>query len=167
MAQGERPPTLQPPPVGKPRRPPPRPIRWNRIGAVAVLALILLGVNWWTASRVTREAPRVRVPYSPVFLDQVRTGNVASITSKGSAVQGTFKQKVRYPPKGHDSRATTRFKTEIPTFANADALSKLLVQHDVVINAQPLDTGVSWWESLLFGFGPTLLFLGLFLMLLR
>src|SRR5207302_384065 len=46
-------------------------------------------------------------------------------------------------------------------------LSKLLQEKGVVINAQPLDTGTPWWESLLFGFGPTLLFLLLLFWLIR
>src|SRR5204862_2225928 len=37
----------------------------------------------------------------------------------------------------------------------------------VVVNAQPLDTGAPWWQNLLFGFGPTLLFLGLLFWLMR
>jgi antitoxin (DNA-binding transcriptional repressor) of toxin-antitoxin stability system len=32
------------------------------------------------------------VPYSPFFLEQVRAGNVIEITSKGTAIQGTFAQ---------------------------------------------------------------------------
>ena len=31
----------------------------------------------------------------------------------------------------------------------------------VVVDAQPLDTGGPWWQNLLLGFGPTILFLGL------
>src|SRR5205823_12748569 len=65
------------------------------------------------------------------------------------------------------SKATTSFSTEVPAFANTDALSKLLQEHDVVINAQPLDTGAPWWESLLLGFGPTILFVLLLFWLMR
>ena len=28
----------------------------------------------------------------------------------------------------------------------------------MVVNAEPLDTGAAWWQTLLFGFGPTILF---------
>ena len=35
------------------------------------------------------------------------------------------------------------------------------------MNAVPLDTGAPWWESVLVGFGPTLLFVGLLFLLLR
>ena len=37
----------------------------------------------------------------------------------------------------------------------------------MVVNAQPLDTGTPWWQSLLLGFGPTLLFVGLLFFLMR
>jgi cell division protease FtsH len=159
--------TSPPAPRGDSPRRQSRPIRWNRIIPLAAIAFLLLGVNWWTASRVTREAPRVRIPYSPMFIDQVEAGNVASITSRGTAIQGSFKRELRYPPSDTDARETKRFRTEIPSFADGDALSALLQRRGVVINAEPLERGLSWWRSLLFGFGPTLLFLGLFLMLIK
>src|SRR5439155_784798 len=78
-------------------------------------------------------------------------------------IQGTFTQKERYA----GSKATTRFKTEIPTFADTKALSQLLQRNGVIVNAQPLQTGAPWWENLLLGFGPTLLFLLLLVWLMR
>jgi cell division protease FtsH len=127
-----------------------------------LLAIVLFGFNYWAASRATQHHPRIRIPYSPLFLQQVRSGNVQQITSKGTAVQGELKQSVTYG-KTH----ARLFKTEIPAFANTDALSKLLQEKAVVINAQPLEKGTPWWESLLVGFGPTLLFLLLLFWLLR
>jgi cell division protease FtsH len=88
---------------------------------------------------------------------------VLAITSKGTAIQGTFKQAESY----NNSHATTKFKTEIPAFADTKALSHLLQSKGVTVNAQPLDTGAPWWENLLLGFGPTLLFVGLLVLLMR
>jgi len=118
---------------------------------------VLLAINFWAASRATKAPPRVRVPYSPYFVQQVRAGHVAAITSKGTAVQGTFTVSESYA----GSKKTKRFETEIPAFANTDVLSALLQKKGVVVNAKPLDTGSPWWESVLVGFGPTLLFIGL------
>ena len=89
--------------------------------------------------------------------------NVADITSKGTAIQGEFKKPTTYK----DSHATTKFKTEIPAFADENQLSHLLQTKGVVVNAQPLDTGPPWWENLLLGFGPTILFVGLLVLLMR
>ena len=147
-------------PAKAPGARPPR----SRIGMWwIVFALGLLALNYWAGSHATKAPSRVRVPYSPFFLQQVRSGHVAEITSKGTAIQGTFKQKQRY----EDSKPTTRFKTEIPEFANRDALSQLLESKGVVINAEPLDTGAPWWESLLVSFLPTILFVGLLFWLMR
>ena len=82
---------------------------------------------------------------------------MASITTKGTTVQGTFASAEEYA----GSKPTTRFKTEIPTFADTNALSQLLERKRVVVNAEPLQTGPSWWESLIVGFGPTILLVGL------
>ena len=127
------------------------------------LFLVLLAVNIFFTARATEPASRVRVPYSPFFLNQVKAGHVDQITSKGTAVQGMFKQKESY----QDSRPTKKFRTEIPAFANTDELSKLLQQHDVTVNAQPLDTGPPWWQALLLGFGPTIVFILLLVWFLR
>jgi cell division protease FtsH len=145
-------------PTPSPERRSFRPGRWWIIFALALLAF-----NFYLGSRATQPASRVRVPYSPFFLQQVRAGHVKQITSKGTAIQGTFTQKERY----QSSKPTTRFQTEIPTFANNDALSNLLQKKGVVVNAQPLDTGAPWWQNLLLGFGPTLLFIGLLFWIMR
>ena len=106
---------------------------------------------------------RVLVPYSPFFLQQVTTGNVEEITSKGTDIQGTFEREVTF----ENSEPTTRFRTEIPAFADTDELSQLLQENEVTVNAEPLDTGAPWWQTLLFGFGPTILFVLLLFWLFR
>jgi cell division protease FtsH len=128
-----------------------------------VFALVLFAVNFYFGSRATEPPARVRVPYSPFFINQVNAGHVKEITSKGTAIQGTFTQKLRYGK----SKPTTRFKTEVPAFANSDQLSALLQKKGVVVNAQPLDSGLPWWENLLLGFGPTILFVFLLFWLMR
>src|SRR5579862_4032143 len=149
------------PPRG-PRLPKPTPpgFRWR--WWLAWLA-VLLAANYFLASRATQPAARVRVPYSPFFLQEATAGHVASITSKGTAVQGTFKSAQKYDTQ----KPALNFKTEIPTFADTDALSQLLQRKGVVVNAQPLQTGAPWWENLLVGFGPTLLFIGLLFFVFR
>jgi cell division protease FtsH len=137
--------------------------RWSRIVPYAVAIVVLLGLNYWAAGRATKET-RIRVPYSPLFLDQVRAGNVKEITSKGAAIQGLFDKAVQAEPKGPKA---TRFSTLIPAFADTNSLSQLLQSKGVVINAQPLDTGLPWWENLLLGFGPTLLLIGIFVYIFR
>ena len=128
-----------------------------------LFALVLLAFNFYLGSRATQPTSRVRVPYSPFFLKQVSAGHVKEITSKGTAIQGTFTQKEQYA----GSKPTTLFRTEIPAFANNDALSQLLEEKGVVVNAEPLDTGAPWWQNLLLGFGPTILFLVLLFWLMR
>ena len=113
--------------------------------------------------RATQPESRLRVPYSPFFLDQVTADHVKEITSKGTAIQGTFTE----PESYQGSKPTTLFETEIPAFADTNALSQLLQEKGVIVNAQPLDTGAPFWESLLLGFAPTILFVLLLFWLLR
>src|SRR3989454_4974890 len=141
----------------------PEPPRFRVSRRWILLAVALLAFNFYISTRATQPQSRVRVPYSPFFLDQVRAGHVKEITSKGTAIQGTFTQKERYA----GSKPTTRFRTEIPAFADNNALSRLLQSKRVVVNAEPLDTGAPWWQNLLLGFGPTILFLALLFWLMH
>src|SRR5262245_32189458 len=141
---------------------PPRPWYRPSRGWIAIFVALLVIDSLFTM-QATRPAVRVRVPYSPFFLEQVRSDHVASISSKGTAIQGTFTKKLTYD----GSKPTDRFRTEIPAFANTGALSNLLQEHDVTVNAKPVDYGVPWWENVLLGFGPTILFVLLLFWLTR
>ena len=153
-------------PPTQPRGSPPMPPRPPRFGLSLrwiVLFFVLLAVNLLVSVRAMGPEPRLRVPYSPLFLEQVTNGNVDEITSKGTDIQGTFETEVAV----EGSKPTTRFRTEIPAFANTDDLSRLLQENDVTVNAEPLDRGAPWWQTLLVGFGPTILFVLLLFWLFR
>ena len=124
---------------------------------------MLFAVNFWASSRATEPPSRIRVPYSPYFLKQVDAGHVAAITSKGTAIQGTFARAESY----RGAKPSTRFQTEIPAFADTKALADLLQRKGVVVNAKPLTSSAPWWESVLLGFGPTILFVGLLFWVMR
>ena len=136
------------------RRFPQLPSRSKRIAAYVGLLLVALGINYWAAHRVIQET-RIRVPYSPFFLEQVRADNVVTVTSTNSEIQGSFKHATK--PAG-SSTASAHFVTEIPSFADTDQLSRLLEEHGVVVNATSA-ASVPLWKSLVFGFGPTLVLL--------
>jgi cell division protease FtsH len=138
------------------------PSRPRRIAVWIGLLVVLLALNYWGAHRVI-QVTRIRVPYSPFFLEQVRSGNVVSITSANSTIQGDFAHATK--PSG-TSTSSTRFVTEIPSFADTNQLSQLLQQHGVVVNAAA-PGGTAWWKSVLFGFGPTIIFLLLLFWIFR
>jgi cell division protease FtsH len=142
---------------------PPQPPRFGLSPRWIVFFVVLLALNLFISVQAMGPESRVRVPYSPLFLNQVTKGNVAEITSKGTDIQGTFRKEVTF----EDSKPTTRFRTEIPAFADTDQLSQLLQENDVTVNAEPLDRGAPWWQTLLFGFGPTILFVVLLFWVLR
>jgi cell division protease FtsH len=151
------------PPAPRGTSPTPQPPRFRPSWRWLAFGVVLLAFNFYVGSRASQPPSRVRVPYSPFFLTQVRAGHVEEIRSKGTAIQGTFTKKLSY----RGSKPSTRFRTEIPAFADSDALSRLLEQKKVVVNAEPLDTGLPLWESLLVGFGPTILFVLLLFWLMR
>jgi cell division protease FtsH len=127
---------------------------------VIVLA-VLLALNWVLAAVLAPPEKRIRVPYNPTFLTQVRNDNVKEISSKGESIQGEFKKNVTYK----DDKAT-RFETEVPTFADRRELSSLLTTHDVTINAENPNSR-SLLETILLSFGPTILLVLLFVFLFR
>ncbi|HEY3078983.1 MAG TPA: ATP-dependent zinc metalloprotease FtsH [Chloroflexota bacterium] len=104
-------------------------------------------------------ADRVTVPYT-TFKEQVQAGNVIEITSRGDAMQGTFRNPVTWPPDGPTSVTSTKFETRAPAFDDP-SLVPLLESKGVIVNARPLDEGRAWWLSLAISVAPALLIFGL------
>src|ERR687895_290004 len=115
----------------------------------------------------------VEVPYT-FFKEEVRAGNVEAIYSQGDSVEGRFEEPVTYPPKGEagsepgstPSRTSKMFTTVLPSFVDPD-LEEFLIDNGVQISAEPIQEGGSLWQTLLFGFGPALLLIGVFVWLSR
>ncbi|HMK91637.1 MAG TPA: ATP-dependent metallopeptidase FtsH/Yme1/Tma family protein, partial [Thermoleophilia bacterium] len=70
-----------------------KPSPWRYIIPVLVIALL---VNWLIVSLAPRESTAVTIPYS-AFVKQVDAGNVASVTTTGLAVTGSFKKATEVP----------------------------------------------------------------------
>jgi cell division protease FtsH len=102
-----------------------------------------------------------------VFKQQVVAGNVAEVTSQGTAIQGTFKQAIPdpSPPAGQPAKSYTKFATEVPTFADNQNLDTLLESNKVTISSKPLEQARSPLLTLLLSFGPTLLLIAGFVWL--
>jgi cell division protease FtsH len=132
---------------------------------IFVAILLLINVLSVVMSQGSGQ-PRVKIPFSPYFLRQVDAGRVASISSKGDTISGTFTQKIVYPP-GKKGTRTSLFSTEVPTFWDNKALTEQLQSKGVQVNAQNPNSGTSVLAEVLLGFGPTLLFVGLFYFLAR
>ncbi len=144
--------------------PGPRRSRWW----IALVVVALLALNLWISSQALQPNAPIRIPYSPTFLAQVQAGNVKEISSTGDAIQGTLRTAVRYPANDKTSPQSTNFSTQVPSFANNAQLASLLQSHNVTIDAKSPTTGPSVIESLIFGFGPTiLLFLIIFIIMRR
>jgi cell division protease FtsH len=154
-----------PGPGGQSTMPPARTWLWF---ALILLANILI----FTFLFPGPEAP-VEVPYT-VFKEEVRAGNVESVFSEGDTVEGMFAEPVTYPPEGEESsepdskpsRTSETFTTTLPSFVDP-GLEELLIDNGVEIMAEPIEQSRSWLQTLLFGFGPALLLVGLFIWLSR
>jgi cell division protease FtsH len=129
---------------------------------VWLLALLLL--NWVLSALLVRPPERTEVPYT-LFRAQVEAGNVGSVTGIEDEIQGEFKNPVRVG-EGDQGQEVTRFSTRRPAFAADDNLWELLTSKNVQVSAEP-PPGPSLLERILLGFGPTLLLVGLFVLLAR
>jgi cell division protease FtsH len=135
----------------------------HRLRGFWILVLVVLAINWLALLMAQPSGePRVKVPFSPYFLQQVQAGKVRSISSKGDTINGTFATKTVYPPDSRTATPTTLFSAEVPTFWNNASLTALLQAKGVQVNAQNPNPGTSPLGELLLGFGPTLLLIGLF-----
>jgi len=132
---------------------------------LGLAVLVLLAINLFVYTRAVTPQ-RVKIPYSPTFLTQLRDGNIASVTSTSLAIQGTFRSAVTYPANSSKVRST-QFSTQVPAFANQTALNKLLQEHNVTVTAKNPSAGGSVIEDVIFGFGPTILLVLLFVWFAR
>ncbi|MBS1843888.1 MAG: ATP-dependent zinc metalloprotease FtsH, partial [Actinobacteria bacterium] len=117
----------------------------------------------------TGHTSRPQVPYQPFFVEQVSADNVQEISSTSDSIEGKLKQEATYtPPGGGDPvKVSENFKTEVPSFIDSKAVTELLTEHHVVINASAPSSGGSVLWTILLGFLPTLLIIGFFLWLIR
>ena len=97
---------------------PPHRQRWFWIFLIGVLALNWLSVLMFRAAG----EPRVKVPFSPYFLQQLQAGEVRSISSKGATIEGTFATKLRYTPSDQKATPTTLFSTQVPSFWTSERI---------------------------------------------
>jgi cell division protease FtsH len=87
--------------------------------------------------------------------------------AKSATIDGTFASKVLYPPDSRTATPTTLFSTQVPSFWNNASLTALLQARGVQVNAENPNPGTSLVGEILLGFGPTLIFIGLFWFLAR
>ena len=125
------------------------------IGMFAILN-VLIGSSALSPNRIS-------IPYSPTFLTQVNDGNVSSLDTTSLAFQGTFRKGLSY----QGSQKTADFSTQAPSFIDGSALIKLLREKNVTINAKNPNASPPFIETILFDFGPTLLFIVLGIFILR
>jgi len=107
------------------------------------------------------DAP-VTVPYT-VFKEQAAKGNVKSIYSRGTSIEGKFAVPVTWPAK--EGRSSATFTTELPAFVDP-GLEKFLIDREVEISAVPIRQGSSW-ATLLLGFGPAILIIAFYVWMYR
>jgi cell division protease FtsH len=164
--------------TGLPKMPPRRTWLW---------LLLVLAANFWLA-RLLMPGPEgpVTVPYT-LFKEEVGKGNVQAIYSRGDTLTGRFKAAVTYPPPGQttaapkgepaagsgrgappreEPKAVTSFATTLPSFVGP-GLEAFLIDHGVEISAKPIEEGGNPWATLLFSFGPGLLFIGFYVWMFR
>src|SRR5215217_96189 len=141
----------------------PSPLRNSRMRIVLIVAALLAANYLFVALFAPGKVEPVRIPYSPTFLDQVRANNVDRISTTGATVDGRFKKEFKYG----NAEPNKAFATEIPVFADTDMLSELLEQHNVVIEAEPINRSRGFLASLILGFGPVLLLIALFFFVFR
>jgi cell division protease FtsH len=151
---------------GRPDKKADKPPMVPRSRRIWTFILVALAINLVLSAVLSRPEERMDVPYT-FFRTQVEQGNVKEVTSQGDSIQGEFKKKTEYKPvDGGKARSDEKFDTERPSFGD-DGLLELMLREDVTVNAEPIDDGTPLWQTLIFGFGPTLLLVGIFIWFFR
>ena len=129
-----------------------------------VLLLILL-INFLLFRLLFPSPDLDTVPYT-VFKQEAAEENVEAVYSRGERITGRFRTAVTYPAEtdtltGAEPRSITTFETTLPTFLDP-GLEALLISGGTEIRAEPIEEGTNPFWMLLFGFGPALLLIGLY-----
>src|SRR5256885_7435433 len=118
----------------------------------------------------------ITVPYT-LFKEEVQKGNVESIYSRGDTLTGRFKAPVTYPPPGEKAapnvsaslaspKNAKAFASTLPAFVDP-GLEKFLIDNHVEISARPIEEERSPIATAIYGFGPALLLIGLYVWMFR
>ncbi|CAN5642140.1 ATP-dependent zinc metalloprotease FtsH [soil metagenome] len=144
------------PPAEGEKSQPLNPLRRPTNRRVLILALVLLAANWFLTSLLFTPT-RLELSYTE-FLDAVETEKVETVFSQGDSIQGRF---LNAQPVPDDPEQTAElFSTVRPSWAD-DSLVEMLRANNVEISAvDPEQRPI--WQQLLFGFGPTILLIWIF-----
>ncbi|MFF8910731.1 ATP-dependent zinc metalloprotease FtsH [Streptomyces olivaceoviridis] len=100
------------------------------------------------------------------FTAQLDSGNVKTVYSQGSQIQGTLK-KAREVPGGDHGVTYVRFKTYEPAFADDEGLWREITRQKVSVSASPVAQGPGLGQSLLVSLLPTALLIGVWVFVAR
>ncbi|MFF5553648.1 ATP-dependent zinc metalloprotease FtsH [Streptomyces olivaceoviridis] len=100
------------------------------------------------------------------FTAQLDSGNVKTVYSQGSQIQGTLK-KAREVPGGDHGATYVRFKTYEPAFADDGGLWREITRQKVSVSASPVAQGPGLGQSLLVSLLPTALLIAVWVFVAR
>ena len=126
---------------------------------ILLIALALFAVNWYLTSLIFARS-EISLSYSE-FLDSVESGEVETVFAQGDSIEGLFVE----PQPDPEGDTAEFFTTVRPSWAD-DNLVETLRENNVEISAVDPEQR-PFWQQLLFGFGPTLLLLWIFLSMWR
>ena len=129
---------------------------------------LLLALNFSSALLVRPGGAAARESAVQPILRERRAGGAGRVDRlQGRHHPGHVQGRGALPGPGPEAPSTTLFSTEVPTFWNNNQLTALLQSHGVQINASSPTQGGSLVASLLLGFGPTLLIVGVVIVFAR
>ncbi len=140
---------------GGPKRPPMG--SWKRF---ALIGLAILLFNQLAFQFIAPQPTRIPISYN-TFRELVEDDRVEEITTRGNTITGKFKVDESVVDERGTQRTGREFRLEKPSFGNGESLEALLLSKGVEIVSRPPQSGPGPVATILFSFGPTLLFIGL------
>ncbi|MGB0085471.1 MAG: ATP-dependent metallopeptidase FtsH/Yme1/Tma family protein [Rhodomicrobiaceae bacterium] len=126
-------------------------VPWWRRPPVLLLGIALVALVIFAIVETAR-APAA-TPYG-TFLDQLEAGNIASVTFKGTEIDGRFKHSISNASNG--TAQTNTFRSRVPDFGDPSLIPELRKQHVAI----DIVSSSSWTRLFASIPLPMLLFLG-------
>jgi cell division protease FtsH len=136
-----------------------------RMRIISVVLIFIVFLYMWNQFFQMGNPERHDITYTQ-FIQELKAGNIKSVTIKKLQVTGEFDKEINIQVTGQKKPAAVKtFQTYLPSFQGEDLLKKL-EEEKVVVTVEPSEKGSVLWQILI-GVLPWVLIIGVWIIIMK
>jgi cell division protease FtsH len=136
-----------------------------RMRIISVVLIFIVFLYMWSQFFQMGNPERHDITYTQ-FIQELKAGNIKSVTIKKLQVTGEFDKEINIQVTGQKKPAAVKtFQTYLPSFQGEDLLKKL-EEEKVVVTVEPSEKGSVLWQILI-GVLPWVLIIGVWIIIMK